>query len=302
MSPSSAERDADSLWSAGWSEMGSRYGVVRVDGAIEWQERQDAVVGLNSFLAHIAPAPDNKSIAASARSRRASQRRSVYRRDPKSAWAPLFAVGTTASPRRSRLSGGARDRMEGRRRPGHSRSAPVAARSPTIAHAADPGHPRRSDLVARYGSIPAPPCCSWRPAMRCCSRTIAAASRRGQSFTRLNVGDPGGAEFEDVLRGPRLVRRRRRCRRRARRRHRRQLWRLPDGVGGGHQRPLCAAVMVSGISDLLSYQYTANNGFSEGIIGAPLPAGTKTRPLYIERSLAPACEQEGAADSHPGRR
>src|SRR5262249_31737922 len=57
-------RDADSLWFAGWSEMGSEYGIVRLDGEIEWREREDAVVGLNSFLAHIAPAPDNAAVAA----------------------------------------------------------------------------------------------------------------------------------------------------------------------------------------------------------------------------------------------
>jgi dipeptidyl aminopeptidase/acylaminoacyl peptidase len=106
---------------------------------------------------------------------------------------------------------------------------------------------------------------------------------RGQSFTRLNVGDPGGAEFEDVLRG--------------------LDWCVREGVAdaarigvtgvsyGGYltawaaatSHRFRAAVMVSGISDLLSYQYTANNGFSEAIIGAPLHDGDARR-LYIERS------------------
>ena len=124
---------------------------------------------------------------------------------------------------------------------------------------------------------------------------------RGQAFTRLNVGDPGGAEFEDILRG--------------------LDWCVREGIAdparigvtgvsyGGYLTAWAAAtsdrfraaVMVSGISDLLSYQYTANNGFSEAIIGAPAPRRRRPTPLY--RALAAsACEQEGAADAHPARR
>src|SRR4029453_5289968 len=106
---------------------------------------------------------------------------------------------------------------------------------------------------------------------------------RGQAFTRLNVGDPGGAEFEDVLRG--------------------LDWCVQQGIAGPARIGVTgvsyggyltawaaatsdrfrAAVMVSGISDLLSYQYTANNGFSEAIIGVPLHDRDRRR-LYIERS------------------
>ena len=74
-------RDADSMWFAGWSEMGSEYGVVRLDSTIEWRAREDAVVGLNSFLAHIAASPDNESIAA-VREADGQPAEVVYRRDP----------------------------------------------------------------------------------------------------------------------------------------------------------------------------------------------------------------------------
>ncbi|HKP25129.1 MAG TPA: hypothetical protein VJV39_14780, partial [Dongiaceae bacterium] len=57
-------RDEESLWFAGWSRLGSTYGIVRLDGTFEWIEREDAVIGPNSFLAAISPAPDNKGFAA----------------------------------------------------------------------------------------------------------------------------------------------------------------------------------------------------------------------------------------------
>ena len=124
---------------------------------------------------------------------------------------------------------------------------------------------------------------------------------RGQAFTRLNVGDPGGAEFEDILRG--------------------LDWCVQAGIAdparigvtgvsyGGYLTAWAAAtsdrfraaVMVSGISDLLSYQYTANNGFSAAIVGAPLH-DQEARRLYIERSPLMHVSCEGAADSHPARR
>src|SRR5262249_40930015 len=57
-------RDEESLWFAGWSHLGTNYGVVRLDGSFEWIEREDAVVGPNSFLAAISPTPDKKGFAA----------------------------------------------------------------------------------------------------------------------------------------------------------------------------------------------------------------------------------------------
>ena len=103
----------------------------------------------------------------------------------------------------------------------------------------DRRHPRRPELGGQArASIPAPRCRSRRPAMPCSCRTIAAMSAGGRRSRRLNVGDPAGAEFEDILRRHRPVRRRGHRRSGPARRHRRQLWRLPDGLGGGDHRPL----------------------------------------------------------------
>lgn len=101
---------------------------------------------------------------------------------------------------------------------------------------------------------------------------------RSQGFTRLNMGDPGGAEFEDILRGVD--------------------WCVQEGIAnstrigvtgvsyGGYLTAWAAATsdrFRAGISDLLSYQYTANNGFSAAIIGAPLQ-DEGARRLYFEPS------------------
>src|SRR4029077_501356 len=57
-------RDAESLWFAGWHRLGSVYGVIGLDGAIQWMAQEDAVIGPSSFLAQITPAPDGQSFAA----------------------------------------------------------------------------------------------------------------------------------------------------------------------------------------------------------------------------------------------
>ena len=56
-------RDDDSLWFAGWSGLGSVYGVIRLDGNVDWMTREDAIVGTNSS-APITTAPDKKVFAA----------------------------------------------------------------------------------------------------------------------------------------------------------------------------------------------------------------------------------------------
>ena len=275
-------RDADSLWFAGWSEMGSRYGVVRVDGTIEWEERQDAVIGLNSFLAHIAPAPDNKSIAA-VREAVGQPAEVVYRRDPKSAWAPLsrlndsIAAAIPGYPEVRAIEWKGAGDLAIR---GLLLLPPDRPRSPMPLILDIHGGPTWS---FKHGFNPGSALPFVAAGYAVLQPNYRGSVGRGQSFTRLNVGDPGGAEFEDVLRGlDRCVR---------------------EGVAdaarigvtgvsyGGYltawaaatSHRFRAAVIVSGISDLLSYQYTANNGFSEAIIGAPLHDGDARR-LYIERS------------------
>ena len=60
----------------------------------------------------------------------------------------------------------------------------------------------------------------------------------GQEFGRMNIGDPGGAEFQDILAGIDWCIAQGIAKARAYRRYRRQLWRLYDRLGGGDDKPL----------------------------------------------------------------
>jgi dipeptidyl aminopeptidase/acylaminoacyl peptidase len=275
-------RDADSLWFAGWSEMGSRYGAVRVDGAIEWQEREDAVVGLNSFLAYFAPAPDNKAIAA-VREAVDQPAEVVYRRDRKTAWIPISRLNdgiAAAFPGYPEVRAVEWEGAGGLTIRGLLLLPPDRSPSPMPLILDIHGGPTWS---FKHGFNPGSALPFTAAGYAVLQPNYRGSVGRGQPFTRLNVGDPGGAEFEDILRG--------------------LDWCVREGIAdpthigvtgvsyGGYLTAWAAAtstrfraaVMVSGISDLVSYQYTANNGFSEAIVGAPL-RDEGARRLYIERS------------------
>jgi dipeptidyl aminopeptidase/acylaminoacyl peptidase len=275
-------RDAGSLWFAGWSEMGSHYGVVALDGKIEWEEREDAVVGLNSFLAHIAPSPDNGSIAA-VREALGQPVEVVYRRDRKSAWAPLSRLNdgiAAAIPGYPEVRAVEWPGAEGLTIRGLLLLPPDRPQAPMPLILDIHGGPTWS---FKHGFNPGSALPFAAAGYAVLLPNYRGSVGRGQAFTRLNVGDPGGAEFEDVLRG--------------------LDWCVQAGIAdparigvtgvsyGGYLTAWAAAtsdrfraaVMVSGISDLLSYQYTANNGFSAAIVGAPLH-DREARRLYIERS------------------
>ncbi|HEY3146491.1 MAG TPA: hypothetical protein VGJ75_09080, partial [Dongiaceae bacterium] len=84
-------RDEESLWFAGWSRLGSTYGVVRVDGTIEHIAREDAVVGPNSFLAAISPAPDSQGFAA-VREAVGRPPEIVFKANPRSDWSAVTSL------------------------------------------------------------------------------------------------------------------------------------------------------------------------------------------------------------------
>jgi dipeptidyl aminopeptidase/acylaminoacyl peptidase len=105
----------------------------------------------------------------------------------------------------------------------------------------------------------------------------------GQAFARLNIGDPGGAEFEDILAGidwciaEKIA--------------------LPDRLGvtgasyGGYMTAwavatthrFAAAVMVSGIANQLSSHYSCNHDFHGFINGGPL-TDPANRAVALDRS------------------
>src|SRR5438034_1293315 len=72
----------------GWARLGSTYGVIRLDGTVEWQEQEDAVLGPTSFLAQISPAPNATGFAA-VREAVGVPPEIVFKRTPKSRWLPV---------------------------------------------------------------------------------------------------------------------------------------------------------------------------------------------------------------------
>jgi dipeptidyl aminopeptidase/acylaminoacyl peptidase len=275
-------RDDDSLWFAGWREAGSHYGLVRTDGEILWEEQEDAIVGLNSFLAHVAPAPGNEALAA-VREAPGKPAEIVYRATPKSSWTVL-----------SHLNDGIAESL-----PDYPELRavewPGAGGLPIRGLLLLPPEPPAGPMPLildihggptwsfKHGFNPGSGLPFAHAGYAVLMPNYRGSVGRGQAFTRLNVGDPAGAEFEDILRGVD--------------------WCVQQGIAdparigvtgvsyGGYLTAWAAAtsdrfraaVMISGISDLLSYQYTANNGFSAAIIGAPFH-DRDARRLYLERS------------------
>ena len=56
--------DEEVLRFAGWSKLGSIYGMVGTDGKVAWSRYEDGVVGTNSFAAGLSTAPDKTGFAA----------------------------------------------------------------------------------------------------------------------------------------------------------------------------------------------------------------------------------------------
>lgn len=275
-------RDQESLWFAGWSDMGTCYGVVRLDGTIEWSDRENSIVGFSSFLAQVSPAPDGKGFAA-VREAVGEAPEVVYRTDPEACWRTLsdFNKGVSADlpdyPEVHPVAWRGDDDLliHGllllpSDRSTHPSTMIVDVHGgPTwsFKHAFDPGF--ALPLVASGYAVLLP--------------NYRGSVGRGQEFTRRNVRDPGGAEFQDILRGVD--------------------WCVQQGIVdpkrvgitgvsyGGYMTAWAvatsnrfrAAVMISGISNLLSCHYSCNHAFCEFIVGRPNNAA-ETHQLFIERS------------------
>ena len=275
-------RDLESLWFAGWSDMGTTYGVVRLDGALEWSEREDAVVGLSSFFAQVTPAPDGSSVAA-VREAVGQAPEVVYRADRESPWRSLSAFNDGAAadlpgyPEVREVAWRGPDDLPIRgllllprdRPAGPSALVVDVHGGPTwsVKHGFDPGY--AIPLVAAGYAVLLP--------------NYRGSVGWGQEFTRRNVRDPGGAEFQDILRGVD--------------------WCVEQGIAdaarvgitgvsyGGYMTAWAvatsdrfrAAVMISGISNLLSCHYACNHSFCEFIVGGPHTEAVAQR-LFVERS------------------
>jgi dipeptidyl aminopeptidase/acylaminoacyl peptidase len=272
--------DADRLWFAGWEGFGSRIGVVDAAGEVEWVATDDAIVGPNSFHARITPIPSGGFVAIRESLRQPPE--VVQRGDgPDATWAPLTSFNDDVRedlrwyPEVRELewqgAGGLPIRglllLPGGEPP--FRTIVMIHGGPTWAwkHGFDPGY--SLPLAAAGFAVFLP--------------NYRGSTGRGQSFTRLNVGDPAGDEFEDILLGVD---------------HCVSLGvTMPDAVGvtgasyGGYLTgwAVCstdrfaAGVMVSGIVDHLSTHLTCNHAFSEFIFEGDHRDPEKLR-LFMERS------------------
>ena len=256
--------DPEVLWFAGWEEFGSRFGTIGMDGNVRWAVSEDAIVGPNSFHARIAPMPDGGGAIAI---REAVRQPPELVRYPAAATAPSDGL-TTFNDDLPELDGypevrelewkGAGDLpIRGLLLvPEGEQPFPTVVMihgGPTWAwkHAFDPGY--ALPLAAAGFAVFLP--------------NYRGSTGRGQAFTRLNVGDPAGAEFEDIVRGID---------------HCIELGiAVPGRIGvtgasyGGYLTgwAVCttdrfaAGVMVSGIVDNLSCHLTCNHAFAEFICG-----------------------------------
>ncbi len=273
--------DGESLWFAGWDGFGSRFGVVGTDGDIRWETSDEAIVGPNSFHARVEPVPGGDGFAGIREALRQPPEVASRPPVPGSPWRIATSFNAEVGdalrwyPEVRELewvgAGGLTIRglfME----PGGEPPFPTVVMihgGPTWAwkHAFDPGY--ALPLAAAGFAVFLP--------------NYRGSTGRGQAFTQLNVGDPGGAEFEDILLGVEH------CVNRG--------LSVPDRIGvtgasyGGYLTgwAVCttdrfaAGVMVSGIVDMLSCHLTCNHAFSEFIFGGDHRDPEKLA-LFMDRS------------------
>lgn len=288
-----AWRNARSLHFSAWSGHGTRHGVVDLAGRVEWSLDDAAGLGPDRFAAKVLPVGATEAMVA-VRDGVGRPAHVVARLDRASDWRTLWAPEADA---------GAED--EGDAEAIHW---PVSAPS-EIAWRADDGlrigallwmpdgptSPPPPMIVALHGGPSSTARFGFDP---CGALDLVAAgytvllpnyrgsAGRGEAFSRANLGDPGGAELGDILSGVR------RC--------------VEDGVAdparigitgvsyGGYLAAwaaaasdrFAAAVVTSGITDLLACHFDSNQAFCELIAGGdPQRLEERgARELMIERS------------------
>lgn len=273
--------DPETLWFAGWHELGSRSGAVGVDGGVRWSATDDAVVGPNSFHARIQPIPRDGGFVAIREALRTPPE--VVRRTNgvDASWTALTS-----------FNAGLADELDGYpevRELEWAGAGGMPIRGLLLLPEGEPPHPT---VVMIHGG----PTWAWKYAFDpgfALPLTAAGfavflpnyrgSTGRGQSFTRLNVGDPAGDEFEDIVLGVD---------------HCISLGVAePDRIGvtgasyGGYltgwavctSDRFAAGVMVSGIVDMLSCHLTCNHAFSEFIFEGDHRDPEKLR-LFMDRS------------------
>ncbi len=275
-------RDEKSLWFAGWDRLGAVYGIVGTDGKIEAMDRDDAVIGTNSFLASVTPGPQGAGFAA-VREAEGSAPEIARKTKAGAGWQRLTILngaveqGFPAYPEVRAISWKGQDglALEGllmlpRERPAGPLPMIVdihGGPSWAAKHAFNPGYALPHTAAGYAVFLP----------------NYRGNVGWGQEFARMNIGDPGGAEFQDILAGID--------------------WCIAQGIAkpghigvtgvsyGGYMTAWAvattnrfqAAVMISGICDNISSHYSCNHDFSAFIAGGPLTQ-KRYRDIALDRS------------------
>lgn len=274
-------RDADSLWFTGWKNLGATYGIVGLDGRIQMQIDEDATIGENAFVASMAVSRDG--ILAAIRETVGQPQEIFVRSGLSGDWTQLGDVNGA-------VARGYPDYPDIRR----------------IAWQGADGLALEALIFVPKGFGPEPgpmvvdihggPCMSAKYGFDPCGGLAWAAAGYvtfvpnyrgnvgwGQTFTRMNVGDPAGAEFDDIMAGvdaciaAELA--------------------DPDRLGvtgasyGGYLSAWAvatttrfkAAIPLSSICDQISSHYACEHDFHEFINGGPL-SQPEFRAVAIDRS------------------
>ena len=300
-------RDAGSLWFAGWHRLGAVHGVVRLDGTIESLSQEDGIVGSTSFLASILPATDGTSIVAvresEGRAPEIEQRGGQANAGRANDWRRITSLNSAAEQnfpgypevRAISWQGPGGLALEGLvLLPNDRADGPLpmivdihGGPSWAAKHAFNPGYALPHAAAGYAVFLP----------------NYRGNVGWGQDFGRMNIGDPGGAEFQDILAGID--------------------WCIARGIAkaghigvtgvsyGGYMTAWAvattnrfqAAVMISGICDNVSSHYACNHDFSAFIAGGPLTekryldiALDRSPLLRLDRPATPTLILHGALD------
>jgi dipeptidyl aminopeptidase/acylaminoacyl peptidase len=295
--------DAETLWFAGWSGFGSHVGAIGLDGAIRWEVIDESILGPSSFHARISPLPDG-GFAAIRESLRTPPEVVRHAGGADGEWTPLTSFNAGIGPdelddypdvRALEWDGAGGLPIRG------LFLSPVGLEPPFPTVVMIHGGPT---WACKYSFDPGYSLALAAAGFGVFLPNYRGSTGRGQSFTQMNVGDPAGAEFEDILRGvDHIVE---------------AGLTIADRVGvtgtsyGGYLTgwAVCASdrftagVMVSGIVDMLSCHLTCNHAFSEFIFGGDhrdpryLEAFADRSPItYVRNAKTPTLILHGALDS-----
>ena len=229
-------RDDKSLWFAGWSKLGSIYGIIGVDGRVAWSQYEDAIIGTNSFAASLTPAPDKLGFAV-VRETTCVPPEIVFKTSPDVAWKSITRLnravgrGFPAYPEVRPLRWRGQDRLELE----GLVLLPPDARGPLPMVVDIHGGP---SWAAKYAFNP-----GYALPFTAAGYAVFLPNYRGnagwgQAFAKLNIGDPAGAEFADILRGVDACVADGYCRSRPAWRNRGELRWILDRLGGGGFEPV----------------------------------------------------------------